>query len=366
MAKSLAFWLEGNKSKKTNIELHFNFWSLNDSEKHGINYLDVGVKFLGAKTADYIKIYFPFPVPEEKYVSALGAVICDRNPPLIPAIFNTNVKSVHPGPERADIIFQSEQDSKLRFHWQIELGGLGEGVSLEDVADANDSGTVISFPMRLFRDSTVDFPDDEERPNYFRFRIKISNDDKNTLSQTYRSKDAKVLSRLESTEVVDFRVNEIRNLPPKIRSRLENDSCITAVHFFLIRETHSEHKLSHTEFKRCRVLEKSLWDPYLRVDSKSNLAIPEQMLIYHWKESVDNEAGSEVLKYLDNFSAFAKFSKTTVSVMTLVGFILTIVVLGVFSGVIGNFMYSALADYGDSLCEIQSVSGPTSGDKKID
>lgn len=365
MAKSLAFWLEGNNSKKTNIELHFNFWSLNDNEKHSINYLDVGVKFLGAATAEYIKVYFPFLVPKEKYVSSLGAIICGQSQ-LLPAIFNTNVKSVNPGPERTDSTFQNEQDSKLRFHWQIELGNPGEGVSLEDVVDANDSGTILSFPMKLFRNSTVDFPNEEERPNYFRFRVKISNDDKNTLSQTYRSKDAKVLSRLESTEVVDFRVNEIRNLPPKIRSRLESDSCITAVHFFLIRETHSEHKLSHTEFKRCRVLEKSLWDPYLRTDPRSNLTIPEQMLIYHWKESVTNEDGSETLRYLDNFSAFAKFSKTTVSTATLAGFILTIIALGVISGVTGNFLYGALVSSEEPSCNVQPESTSSIEDPKID
>lgn len=335
MAKSLAFWLEGSKSEKANVELHVNYWSLNNNSKTNLDYLDVGVKFSGIQDADSINIFFPFTISKEKYISDLGRAVCDADN-LISAIFNTHIKEKKPNGERADITFIHEKEPNLRFHCQIETGEKGEGVTLNE---DDDSGTTISFPIKLFK-SGYSGSDNEELPNYFRFRINMSPEDKKILSQVHKSKDSKVLSRLESTEIVDFRINENRNLPPKIRSKLENDPCITCVHFFLIRETDSEHKLSHTEFKRCRVLEKDLWDTYLKSGNGNNVIIPDQMLIYHWKEDTSEKKSAlgekPSLKYLDNFSAFAKFSKTTVSYSTILYFLATVILLGLFSGFVSG------------------------------
>lgn len=346
MAKSLAFWLEGGKkSSATSIELHFNFWSLNSNTKGEINFLDVGVKFSSAQDASSINIFFPFVIDKDKYISRLGRTVCEKDS-LISAIFNTNIKEKKPDVVTFDITFHHESENKLRFHSQIELGERGVGATIASVESEDGTGTIISFPISLFRQSSGEQAGESGLPNYFRFRIKMSLEDKKTISQTYKSKDSKLLSRLESTEIVDFRVNEIRNLPPQICSKLENESFISTIHFFLIRETDSEHKLSHTEFKRCRVLEKDLWDDYLRLGDR-NLSIPEQMLIYHWKEqkkkktTTDQESSAPDL-YLENFSAFAKFSKTTVSASTIFYFIAIILFLGLVSGFLSGIGASYL------------------------
>ncbi len=353
MAKSLAFWLENDKSSATSIELHFNFWSLNSNTKEEINYLDVGVKFELVQHASSINIFFPFPIDKNKYISQLGRKVCETDS-LISAIFNTNIKQLKPDTGTSDITFHHESESKLRFHSQIELGERGVGVSIANVESQGDTGTIISFPISLFSQSRTDHAEESQLPNYFRFRVKMSLEDKKTISQTYKSKDSKLLSRLESTEIVDFRVNEIRNLPPQICSKLKNKSFISTIHFFLIRETDSEHKLSHTEFKRCRILEKDLWDDYLSLGDK-NLSIPEQMLIYHWKEQKKNKITAETISstpdlYLENFSAFAKFSKTTVSFGTIIYFLLTILFLGILSGLGASYIYSLLNPTPVNIC----------------
>lgn len=343
MAKSLAFWLDGSKSPETAIELHFNFWLLNMGSKKEVNYLDVGVKFKNLDDIDSINIYFPFKVTKQNYINSLGNTLSNDNG-LIEAIFNARIDSVTKITANViDISFIKNKADKLRLFSQIEIDENGNnGVKIQP----QDDGTILVFPKNLITNSpnnSINGKNTEDGNifGYFRFRIKLSTEDKISISQLDVSKDAKLLSRMESIEIVDFRVNEVRNLPQKIVSRLSNDSCITDVHFFLIRDTHAEHKLSHSEFKRCRLLEKNIWDNYLNVDS--GVSIPEQMLIYHWKEPLKKQPDTQ--EYLDNFSAFAKFSSTSVTWETITCFIAIIVFLGAISGVIGNYVYSILPTY---------------------
>ncbi|MFI3221572.1 MAG: hypothetical protein QX191_00915 [Methylococcaceae bacterium] len=336
MAKSLAFWLEGNTSVDTSIELHFNYWLLNMGSKQEIDYLDVGVKFKSLESLNSINIFFPFEIKTNNYIDNLGLTL-SNNRELIAAIFNARIDNLKTVSSNVfDICFVNNKKDKLRLFTQIELSDkdANNGVSISN----QDGGSILSFPTTLIQLSEQESStagEVETAFGYFRFRIKLSSEDKKSISQIYVSKDAKFLSRIESTEIVDFRVNEVRNLPNKIVSKLNNNSCITSVHFFLIRETNSEHKLSHSEFKRCRLLEKNLWDSYLSVPP--NISIPEQMLIYHWKEPLQKQNDKQ---YLENFSAFAKFCTITVTRWRLAGFICLGVILGMISGVFGNFVYS--------------------------
>jgi hypothetical protein len=285
-----------------------------------------------------INIYFPFVIKTDNYIHNLGLTL-SKNSELIAAIFNArtdNLKNV--SPNVFDICFVDNKKDKLRLFTQIQLSDQGKnnGVNISN----EDGGSILSFPTALIsmsKPESLGTSIVETVFGYFRFRISLCAEDKKSISQIYVSKDAKFLSRIESTEIVDFRVNEVRNIPSRIASKLSNNSYITSVHFFLIRETNSEHKLSHSEFKRCRLLEKNLWDSYLNVPP--NIPIPEQMLIYHWKEPLQKQNDKQ---YLENFSAFAKFCTITVTRWRLAGFICLGVLLGIISGVFGNFVYSFL------------------------
>jgi hypothetical protein len=178
----------------------------------------------------------------------------------------------------------------------------------------------------------------------------MGSEDKKCISQTHIPQDSKLLSHFESTEIVDFRLNEIRDLPQPIASYLSNPICISTVHFFLIRETNSELKLSHTEFKRCRILEKKLWNIYLKGESfNEKYFTPDQMLIYHWTETknqkkcTDSDKPENINKptqFLNKFSAFAKFSATNVTRKTLIEFLFYFILLGIVSGYLASCIYS--------------------------
>lgn len=369
MAKSLAFWLEGIKDKSHEIDLHVNYWLLHQNTVSEISYLDIGVKFSKLITSDNstgtINIYFPFKITKENYYPQLGELVCSRTD-LIQTIFNARHKSTcNSSNTSVDINFDSSSEDTLRVFTQISYSPENGGVSIVET----DEGSTLLFPLNLFHvagasgSSCGKVAEDcgkvaEEIPGYIRFRIKLSPQDTRVLSQSYKHSDSFILSRLESTEIVDFRLNEVRDLPGIIQSKDLNGAKIKNIHFFLIREVDSEYKQAHANFHRCRLLENELWNEYLSLDAEDKMA-PKQMLIYHWKESGTETSGSSDKAPVEKFTAFAKFSKITVTGKNLILFLFFAVLIGAISGAIGNLFFQwgaslihTTIDFVLRMCEI--------------
>lgn len=348
MARSLAFWMEnpqpsdGNDSK---VELHFNYWSLFNGTT---NYLDIGVKFSNTKNFDSIKLYLPFEKNQITYKYDLGKKIC-KNTELVAAIFNAHPAKIVPdqGKEIYDFYFSDEQaDEPLKFFTQIsETSGTGnlEGASLTEFNQNGEDGCVLTFPKKgLFDNISL------EAENYFRFRIILTPNAAQTISQIYKAKDSAITSHFEKTEMIDFRLNESRNLPEHIRGLVEKNPYLYRVHFFLIREANSEYKMSHSQYSRCRILENDLWNNYLE-DGDTSEKEPNQMLIYHWKSNKEE-------KGIDHFSAFAKFSRRNVTGWDISAIIILIVLLSAGSGILANLVWSFF-DGEVQSCSTQAISG---------
>jgi len=325
VARSLAFWLD-KPSGKPKIELHFNYWSLDSSQ---VEYLDIGVKLSTEGTYKSINFYLPFDKDEIKYEAGLGKKICEHGE-LLSAIFNSAVKKNEPiNPTIHDITFSKGET--LRFFTQIlqeeKDNSLG-GVKIEGEGDEK-KGTTLCFPAELLKSQAVS----SSTPSYFRFRIELNQEGKNSISHLYKPKDSWITNHFEKIEMVDFRVNETRNLPEKIQSKLQPDSYISAVHFFLIREADSEFKMSHDDFHRCRILEKDLWDNYLYLNNAAEKKTPDQMLIYHWKD-ISKEASN-----IDHFSAFAKFTRRYVRKRDILWAIVFIILLGACGSLLSTWLW---------------------------
>ncbi|NOR70386.1 MAG: hypothetical protein GQ532_11960 [Methylomarinum sp.] len=321
MARSLAFWLD-EPSGNPKIELHFNYWSLDSSQ---VEYLDIGVKLSMEGAYKSINFYLPFDTQKIGYVAELGEKVCSHDE-LLSAIFNSTVKNNATVDNDIHDITFSKGDS-LRFFSQIlkEEPKSPGGVQIKplDEGDAK-KGTTICFPADLLniKNSTTN-KEDIPTHGYFRFRIELNEEGKKSISHLYKPKDSWITNHFEKVEMVDFRVNEARNLPKKIQSKLQLDSHILAIHFFLIREADSEFKMSHDDFHRCRILEKDLWDNYLYLKDTTEKKTPDQMLIYHWKGG-----GATSTTNIDHFSAFAKFTRRHVRKRDILLAIIFIVLLG--------------------------------------
>lgn len=350
MAKSLAFWLEkpsiierdveeisddGQKQLikeqvTTQVELHFNYWSL---QSGNVNYLDVGVRLSSITDFDAIKFYLPFDESSFKYVPELGKRVCDDYE-MVSAIFNSPAGNFTPINGGLDFsLLKKGDESEIRFFYHFETDDANPiaGVKFQSIGSGDNKGTILTFPNGLFKF-------DKSKDGYFRFRLILNAKSKEVMSQLYDPSDSNITSHFETVEMVDFRLNEARNLPVEIRRSLEDDTFINSVHFFLIREASSEFKMSHSEYSRCRILEKDTWDKYLQEDCYDNSA--SQMLIYHWKK-VDKE--------IDDFSAFAKFTRRHVKKSDIRKVIFYALVIGALSGIGANVVWAVGTKAGDII-----------------
>jgi hypothetical protein len=382
MAQSLAFWFdkkENNAPDLPEVELHFNYWSLPNST---YDYLDIGVKLSAeTKTAkkdgqtsksdvplvqplsdafNSLNFYLPFNKDDIEYHYELGELVC-REDELIPAIFNGELLSkdvYQTGQYELNI---SNFSNPLRVITQIQEDQEGsfQGVSISNLQDEPYRGVQLSFPVNLLnltkrKATTPSDSDKSTNPDlYFRFRIVIKQDKSNPISSKENRKGAFLTGNFERDEIVDFRVNESRNLPGPVRAQLFDNSNIKRVHFFLIRDSSNDLKISHTSYKRCRILENGLWNSYLSLSSingspfSSNKALGKLLsrikrtlhfkssrpakisqnartLIYHWSEkSKEGDCAS-----LDHFAAFSKFTSTRPQFYHLLRFFIAICIIG--------------------------------------
>ncbi|MCA3897343.1 hypothetical protein JKP23_09550 [Vibrio vulnificus] len=349
MASSLAFWFETkNEDNSVNLkdidtELHFNYWSLKSTNT---NYLDVGVHISSQNNAinkqvKALKIYLPFKGNEMNLDPSLGALVCDDKT-LLAAIFNSHILSTR-SEDSSGVLNITLPDGKVfDFYTHIEEAnddGM-PGVEIRPLNDPKQPGTILTFPAELFSKKFLVSGSKEERKkekksktkttiSYFRFRIKI-NRRQNSISTLFEPRASSITSQFEETQIIDFRVNEARILPTKIREQMRETSRLKKVHFFLVREASAEYKAAHSEFKRCRILESEIWDKYL---GHKNDTTKQHMLIYHWSDSGKND------ETIDHFSAFSKFSSTTVTDKKIGLMVLFLIALGVISGIIANHIW---------------------------
>ncbi|MFT1057593.1 hypothetical protein [Enterobacter hormaechei] len=373
----------GKSGNIRGIELHFNYWVLNDKnlyrrsepnkdntwrgpfklipkishfiqngyrwlislakERENTTYLDVGVRFSLLNSKDTINIFFPFHVSSQDYDSQLGLNLANDNQ-LLSAIFNSEIESIKFKDNlyhHSDINFSSKGDDfkkGIRFFTNIDLedsnsNPLGAGVSLHHVSN---EGSILSFPIKNFRIDSAD------QDGYFRFRIILNPLSKKALSTYYIPSDTFMLTTEESMEIIDFRVNEIRNTPKNVNSLLKSGDVLKKVHFFLIREVKSEYVMSDTKYHRSRLLEGDLWQAYLQSQFVKPIKNVSKMLIFHWKTSKDDLIDAH---YLENFSAFAKFRHTRHSAWIILRSILILLLFSIFA----NWLYDLLKE--SSICK---------------
>lgn len=353
MASSIAVWIaDTNAPAKAHIkdrieELHFNFWLLNQETTKEISYLDIGVKFPELSTEEAIKIYFPFQVDKDNYIPVLGKKVAD-DVTLLEGIFNTKVTSISLKNTYQNKI-ELDNGKKLTFHTFLDLKETSKqpyGVDYYHIK----TGTILKFDHKLFtgfegKENLSHETDSGTVENfYFRFRIKLQGSSKNAFFHRYKPAGNILLNLFQTTEIIDFRLNETRNLHSALHPELSFDSNISKIHFFLIREADSSFQQAHTNFTRCRLLENDLWEDYLNIEGTPDFKTPERMIIYHWKAGETSKGKQENGGAgIDHFTAFAKFLRVSGNFKTVLLVILTAVLLSVIGNVVSNYALEFLA-----------------------
>ncbi len=285
--KSIAIWY---KPKNNNIEsdekldLHFNFWKIPNGTSKSHKFLDIGIKLSNTKNIESLKIYFPVKIETKDFEDIVEKFI--HKVDLVSAIFNENYKVISTATSKSFEI----RNTKNEFVFNIYK------TSTADLLfEQKHKGTIINISIPQ-----------QEKANYFRFRIK--GDFINCLSTISVPTNSILESAFSEIEMIDFRVNEIRDLNHDLLEQIKGERLlkIQKQHFFFICSKDEELIGNHQPFLSCRNLENYRWDDYVDIPKINN----QIYLAYHWKE-IDVESVSTLIKTKyekNNWKTIAKYA----------------------------------------------------------
>jgi len=274
---TLSIWYEkkeGCAQNNVKLDLHFNFWKLEKQQflKEYAYFLDIGLKIENFKNVDKVKMFFPFLLSRDA-VSDLGAVI-SKSTDLVNAIFNEEFRISNIGHEKYRDLEHQEGDKSFSIYTidvknDIEINSKYGGSIIE-----LNTGVIIYPKIK--------------KTCYFRFRIR--QDSLKQFTHLYTPKYSFFQSAFSQTEIIDFRVNEKRNLDKSLLQEMDGKGnfSINKVHFLLLRNAEDNFAYAHNDMSSCRVLEEKIWDDYIAITYKE-----EKIIAYHWKKKGGVALGQE-------------------------------------------------------------------------
>ena len=321
--ESFGFWyklVEDKDDKNPEFDLHVNFWFLGDILKGKVKnpYLEIGIKIQNYKNLSNLVFSFPFHVPQKNLVDLASKMSVKNNASIV---FNeeceietqkeyTLIKI--PGKEKTDdkklLIFPLEQ-------------------AVENIYELTDykEKSYITVKFDEFRTYLKNSGSDLERYSDIYIRFRIQNIDlENILYFDSEPFNKSLDSAFSGTRVLDFKINEKRNIDKNITARMEQKEELLVefgqIHF-LVMEPSSYDMVSYTQNQMsCRELEKDLWNEYLKVDLEDKFG---HVLAYHWKKKASDQSK------ISDFSCFAKINYQKMQMKTVFAYVLVVLGLGV-------------------------------------
>jgi hypothetical protein len=303
----IAIWCS-NKNKQGAIhalEVHFNLWKLG-KRKNSNCFLDIGLMIQEATKVSHVNIFIPQSVASSD-IEDLGITL-RKNSDLVSTLFNEDYRISLGAQEK--IVEVLNVDGTLIFY--IYVLDLNTDVSVENAF----GGSIIKIriPQEL-----------ADKKQYYRIRLKSLYVD--SISHIYTPPNSWLESAFSQTELVDFRINEKRNLNPSLSERIRSEGQVSfsKTHLFLMREASDDYVYSHKPPYDSRQLEADLWKSYIGDDHPF-----DKMIAYHWKETGTHYS----------FNAFVKFRYIRCTPLTIFIFIVIIIILGFVSALAANFVFS--------------------------
>ncbi|RNM24734.1 hypothetical protein EFS38_07755 [Dickeya undicola] len=316
MSRSLAIWGCRDYSGSNHEEdindpfiddLHINFWNINSKKLYCI---DFGVLFKKPETDEIsekgaICIYIPFKKKKSE-INDLSSYL-NENDDLITAVFNEYLnKKESIGNAFTKIHLTNKEAIIMNTKLDSDSGTFDNRLTLTE----RDDGTIIILKIKecISREN--------EYQHYIRFRIFIDESEIKEIVRTFIPGDNFLKSNQERTDIIDFRINEQRNLPSGISSTLSAAVCTPQkYHFFIIRDMSDEHSSAGKNYQGCRILEKETWQKYFHNRKALGNSSP---IIYHWKLKADTDKKER----LTDFSAIARFKNTRTKFRKIIAYIL--------------------------------------------
>ena len=301
----IAIWCS-SKNKQSAfhcLEVHFNLWKLG-KKKSANCFLDIGLMIQDATKVSHVNIFIPQPVASSD-IEDLG-ITFRRNPDLVSTLFNEDYR-ISSGAQEKIVEVLNVERIPIFYIYVLDLDS---DVSVENAF----GGSIIKIriPLEL-----------ADKKHYYRIRLK--NPYVDSISHIYTPPNSVLESAFSQTELVDFRINEKRNLNGSLLERIhsEGEVSFNKTHLFLMREASDDYVYSHKPPSDSRQLEVDLWKSYIGGDYPF-----DKMIAYHWKETDTHHS----------FSAFVKFRYIRCTRLTIAIFIAIIIILGFLSGLAANLL----------------------------
>ena len=311
------------KLNEVKTDIHINLWKLQTNQIRSSrsnlklsrydrkfdHFLDLGLMISDISEINRICIFLPFSIQINEIIDLGNAFHQDAN--LVSAIFNADLRATSSGTKILEV-------ENLESHYKFNIYSLDTAQQIK-IEEYKDIGVVIYINLAQIVHKRTE-------AHYFRIRIKSEN--VRNFSRIYKPRNSFFESAFQNTEVIDFRINERRNLDKSILERI--DSCvlpkINKINFFLLRNEKDDYVLSHKPSDNCRGLEKGLWRIYL-----GDNYMQDDILAYHWKE-----------KDTDSFRLLIKMKFEKNNVETIVKYILVIAGLSILFNVSASGIYDGI------------------------
>ena len=310
-AKTIAVWYESKQGSisKSGLDLHFNLWKLPNGSGYQ-RFLDIGIKVHKPAEVRQLCLYFPFDVAPECFEDIVGKFIADSS--LVSAIFNENYT------------VSSEAGSKSHL-----VTGANEPFDIYETSVENRKRD-IKFNGTVFR---LNF-EERGRPVYLRFRVSCAY--VNSLSNIQRAPNSIVQSAFSQTEMIDFRVNEARDLNKDLLVEMRKQSSfrLAKVHFFFVCSYGEDIVRAHEQYAKCRNLENYRWASYVGNEKLKN----QIYLAYQWTKSDRDDFGVLIR---------TKFERNNFRILTT--YLLVLLLITVLFNVLSSYIYTFLSAFTNPL-----------------
>jgi hypothetical protein len=324
--RSFAIWYKkkNDNDNEAKVDIHINLWeSKICSDDDSRVYIDFGLMFYDINLVDELYIYCPFNVDIDN-VEDVGHRIIE-NDILVGAIFNDNYHAESGIPRRL-IITPDNKDKDPFTIYELDTKNDLSIKKINQEGGEVSHGSLLTFLLKDILDGKYG-KTDEEPPTRYYFRIRISS---NLEELSLMFQEAKNISPFQDafviTQVVDFRLNNLRSCNRFIRDRIAKGDKfkIMQIHYLLLRKA-TDVFIHQGEDVSSRLLEKPLWKKYID-------GLNENVIAYHFKKKSNNDEG------IEDFCVLSRFEYQQLNKKKLIAYTYLVVFLGVVSGLIANYL----------------------------
>jgi hypothetical protein len=303
--------------------------------------LDLGFRVSKATSVASVHLFVPFAV-DAGSISDLGGLLADAE--IAIAIFNEDAKVT--GSPQNQPSFSIRLGSAELSCWKLQPA---TDLRFEGLQSSNSKvGTVITFEPRVFA------VDSDLTERYVRFRIILSSEADAAFFTRYDPPDRRLLSGFDEIEVVDFRFNEARNLPRNVIEKMTGGLQIREINYFVIRNITDDLIISHSDLKKCRTLESSVWTRYVQGDQTTPL---RNAIIYYWQK-LNGPTDS-----IKDYNALARFRRRKTDLRAIGWFVLSTLVIGIIAGLVSGAVVTYFAP--KLTTSLSGIDWPTAQSKPL-